>query len=109
VNVHDASFDFLPHPIGKIAVGILKRVRNGEMLLKRDLALHNLSLSYSPEYLPGYLLKTHRAIGRTAPDQVNTTFTACCPFSRIVATGFRQALAARACSPYIPGTIVRSR
>jgi hypothetical protein len=83
------------------------------MLLKRDLALHNLSLSYLPKYLPeyllGYLLKTHRAIGRTAPDQVNTAFTACCPFSRIVATGFRQALAARACSPYIPGTIVRSR
>jgi hypothetical protein len=40
VNVHDAAFDFLPHAVGKIATGILKRFRNGKVLLERDLALH---------------------------------------------------------------------
>src|SRR4029077_540397 len=34
--------DLLPDALGKVAVGILQRFGNGEMLFERDLALHGL-------------------------------------------------------------------
>ena len=78
MNVHDAAFDFLPYPIGKIAVGIFQRVRNREMLLKRDLALHGPSLAFPKSRLCARLLSAEP-----------------------LAT--KLALAARGGSPYIAG------
>src|SRR5262249_20926520 len=57
MNVHDAAFDFLPHAIGKIAVGIFKCLRNSEMLFERDLALHGHSLAASSTFELCHLLR----------------------------------------------------
>ena len=42
LDVHDPVLDLLPDALGKVAVGILQRFGNGEMLFERDLALHGL-------------------------------------------------------------------
>src|SRR6266568_7881883 len=48
MNIHDPTFNFLPHPVGKIAMRIFQRLWYGEMLFKRDLALHDPSLAAAP-------------------------------------------------------------
>ena len=43
LDVQHAALDLLPDAVGKIAVRILERLRNREMLFECDLALHGPS------------------------------------------------------------------